>query len=158
MVHTALRSVSQPEGITPSSQSRMTVSGWNSSRFGVRSGICHIEKPVGLAGAIPNSICGRQPDKRVRCKKSLALAKITSRGQPRSIVRQRAMEGLRPEGMIWIAASKGSIPLGGDFKGGTTLPVRGVGGDTPDGSFQGQPCLWSEFKGQTAPWPDNVRR
>src|ERR1700722_4576379 len=66
---------------------------------------------------------------------------------PRFIATEMVNGGGKPEGMK-IAASKG----------GTPLPAQGVGGDTPDGSFQGQPCLWSGLKGQKAPWPDNVRR
>ena len=65
--------------------------------------------------------------------------------------------GVSPEGMTG-SCIQGQQPLGEDFKGGTPLPAWGVGDRVPDGSFQGQPCLWPGFKGQAVPWPDNVRR
>ena len=40
---------------------------------------------------------------------------------------------------------QGQHPLGREFEGGTPLPARGVGDHVPDGSFQGQPCLWPGF-------------
>jgi hypothetical protein len=44
------------------------------------------------------------------------------------------MEGVSPEGCLH-SCIQGQHPLGRVFKGGTPLPMRGVGGDTPDGSF-----------------------